>query len=156
MTWVKLDDGFPNSPKVDRLSDKAKLLYVAGLCYCGRNLTDGVLTTGKAVKIVLAEVGAKPRHVTELHEAGLWDRMVDGWLVHDYLDYNPSREKVLEERRKARDRMAQRRGSSERSGEHTGERSGVRSASPSRPVKEEKTLGEQGLFRIPPQRVQAS
>lgn len=148
MTWVKLDDGFPNNPKVEQLSDKAKLLYVAGLCYCGRNLTDGVLTAAKAVKVVLAEVRATRRHVTELHEAGLWDRLADGWMVHDYLDHNPSREKVMDERRKARDRMANRRGSGERSGEQPAEGSGARSPSPSRPVKD-KTLGELGLFTVP-------
>lgn len=134
VTWVKLDDGWPNNHKVEPLSDKAKLLYICGLCYCGRNLTDGVLNK-KASGIVLAESGASRRHIVELHEAELWDRLEDGWKVHDYLDCNPTREQVLAEREKARKRMK-----AARSGARSGEPSAARSPSPSRPVKDQEPL----------------
>ena len=97
MTWVKLDDGWPNNHKVEPLTDKAKLLYICSLCYCGRNLTDGVLNK-KATGIVLAESGASRRHVVELHEAELWDRLEDGYLVHDFLEHNPTAEEVRRRR----------------------------------------------------------
>lgn len=34
----------------------------------------------------------------QLVAAGLWEPMEGGWQIHDYLDYNPSRDQVLEER----------------------------------------------------------
>ena len=43
MTWIKLDDGFPNNPKIVGLSDHSFRLYIAGLCYSGKYLTDGFI-----------------------------------------------------------------------------------------------------------------
>lgn len=155
MAWVKLDDGFPNNPKVASVSLRARWLHLVAMCYCGRNLTDGALSS-RAVRVVVAEADVPRKHVDELHHAGLWDRAADGYLIHDYLEYNPSRDKVLEDRDAAKRRMQRLRsgdGSGERSGEQTGERSlarsGVRSGTPSRPVVKDKTLGELGLFRPP-------
>jgi hypothetical protein len=98
MPYALLDDNWPNNGKVQRLSKDAKLLYVAGLCFCSRNLTDGVLTA-KSVKIVLLEIDAKPRHVNELFEQGLWDRAADGYLVHDYTDVNKPAEEIKQRRK---------------------------------------------------------
>lgn len=98
MPFALVDDVWFTNPKVTRLSKDAKLLYLAGNCYCSRNLTDGVLTK-TAVRIVLLEVTAKPRHVTELHEAGFWDRLEDGYLVHDWHDINRPAEEIKQRRK---------------------------------------------------------
>jgi hypothetical protein len=98
MSWFKGDDNLPNNHKLENLSVPAKFLYVCSLAYCARNLTDGALTA-RAVKIVRAECPAAAKHVGELADAGLWDRAADGYIVHDYLEYNPTREQVLAERK---------------------------------------------------------
>ena len=43
MSWVRLDDNFPNHPKVVGLSDQAFRLYISGLCYASHYLTDGLI-----------------------------------------------------------------------------------------------------------------
>jgi hypothetical protein len=43
MTWVRLDDQFPDHPKVVNLSDRAFRLHVWGICYSARFLTDGLI-----------------------------------------------------------------------------------------------------------------
>ncbi len=101
MSWAKLDDGLPNNPKVEGLSDRAFRLYVGSICYCARNFTGGALTA-KATRIVCAEAAALKKHVGELHDAGLWDRTGDGYLVHDYLKYNPSTEDAKERQEQLR------------------------------------------------------
>jgi hypothetical protein len=42
MSWVRLDDSFPEHPKVIALTDAAFRAHVRGLCYAGRFLTDGL------------------------------------------------------------------------------------------------------------------
>jgi hypothetical protein len=108
MAWVKVDDGFPNNAKVEPLSDRAFRLHVAGMCYSARNLTDGILSP-RSVTILRAETKATNKHAAELISAGLWDVIDDGYSIHDYLEYNPTREKVLAERVKARQRMGKNR-----------------------------------------------
>lgn len=94
MNWIKLDDQFFSHPKVVDLSKDAKLLYLAGLCYCGAQLTDGLITRG-GVRIIGAMVEAGVDcTTTELVAAGLWEVVDGGWQVHDYLDYQSSREKA--------------------------------------------------------------
>jgi len=120
MTWVKIDDQFRRHPKVRRLSSFAIDLYVTGLCYCSSGLTDGAIDQ-QGLEIILAEtrLARKRRSVIqELLDAELWLPVHGGFLVKDFLDYNPPAEKVREERAKARVRM-QRLRSGERSGEQT-------------------------------------
>ena len=100
MTWARLDDGLFENTKFLGLSRAAKLLYIAGLVHCARQLTDGHIERG-AVKIVRAMAGSGPKHAEELVGVGLWNVNGAGYVVHDFLEYNPSREQVLERRAKS-------------------------------------------------------
>jgi hypothetical protein len=135
VSWVKLDDQFAEDELVAELTDRAFRLHVIALCYCGRNLTDGMLDP-RAIRVVCAVLTASKasRWVTELVASGLWIEHPNGWYeIKNYLDFNPSEAHVKEERRKARERMSKKR-SEERSPEQTPERS----PSPSRPVPKDK------------------
>lgn len=93
MTWVKVDDSFPRHPKVIGLPAAVKWSYVEALCYCAQYLTDGAFPPG----IV------PDKDVRSLIEVGLVD-LADGgsFAVHDYLEYNPSRESVQSKSKKNR------------------------------------------------------
>ena len=41
MTWVKLDDGFYDNPKIVAVGFDGAGLYAMCLAYCGRHMTDG-------------------------------------------------------------------------------------------------------------------
>ena len=87
MPWVKLDDAFPEHQKVDGLSDGAFRLHVAALCHAGRNLTDGFIGSERVSRLVPR---FRKQHVAELVASCLWHDTEGGWVIHDYLAYNPS------------------------------------------------------------------
>ena len=99
MTWVKLDDRFFDNPKIAALSDAAKVAYLEATCYCARELTDGFVPLNKGNRFA-----GKARVAQELVPQ-LWELADGGYRVHDYLKYNPPREKVLAERAAAQRRM---------------------------------------------------
>lgn len=88
MTWVRLDEDYATHPKVVQLSDKAARAHVTWLCWCNKHLTDGLIP-----KKILPKRVAK-----ELLEAGLLEDRGDSWFLHDYFDYQPSREQIEAER----------------------------------------------------------
>lgn len=103
MPWVRLDDRFPSHRKVALLSDRAFRLHVSAICWCAENLTDGHIADRELPLVArLRNVKATAK---QLQDAGLWDRSDSGWLIHDYLDYNPSRDQVLAERKKNAERQ---------------------------------------------------
>ncbi len=93
MTWVKLDDTFPTNQKVDALTADAFRLYVEALCHCAANLTDGQVTRTALRRLWDGDPA-------ELVDAGLWTASEDGYVVNDYLEFNPSRAEVLEQRKR--------------------------------------------------------
>lgn len=92
MTWVKLDDGFADHPKIAPLSNEAFRVFVHGLCYSARHLTDGRIPQAVAKAI------SPRRALDELVEAGLWNRNGTGFVIHDYLDFQPSSEQIRAKR----------------------------------------------------------
>jgi hypothetical protein len=105
MAWAKLDDQFVEHPRISRLSDKAFRLHVASICHAARKLTDGHIseTDGRVLR-ALTRTGA--RHVDELLETGVWTlNGGDGWMIRDYLDYNPPADEVKEKRKAEAERL---------------------------------------------------
>jgi len=98
MPWVKLDDRFPSHRKIALLSDRAFRLHVSAICWSSENLTDGRI--GDRELPLVAHIRGLKATAKQLEDAGLWDRTDDGWMIHDFLDYNPSREQILAERKK--------------------------------------------------------
>jgi hypothetical protein len=117
MPWVKLDDHFDEHPKLAQAGPLGLALWVAGLAYCNRNLTDGFIPHRVAHAMLSWEgigiySGTTGEDVTGemvagmLVTAGLWEREGSDYRVHDYLEFQPSRTQVTEARAKARLRMS--------------------------------------------------
>lgn len=94
MPWVRFDDQFPIHRKVEVLSDRAFRLHVRAIFWCARNLTDGFVHR-RELSVVAGRMRGPGKCVAELVASGLWIEQQDGWIIHDYLDYQPSRERVL-------------------------------------------------------------
>ena len=90
---MKLDDRFPDHPKVVGLSDKGFRLYVRGLCYERGHLTDGLLSAA------LVRAWANLKFAQELVDHGLWEKNPQGYLIHDWHDYGESRSQIFDRRR---------------------------------------------------------
>ena len=103
MTWIKLDDSFPDHPKVIGLSNDAFRLHIEALCYCGRFLTDGFVPMGVTSKLANGNMAL----VVELSEAGLWREMPtrNGFDIHDYLTYQSSKAQVEADKEANRNRV---------------------------------------------------
>lgn len=109
MTWVRLDDQFDEHPKFEAAGPLAGWLFVVGLTYAARNLTDGFVPRGAVRRLAdwhrVGEDVTAAQLATELVEVGLWEAVEGGYQVHDYLDYQPSRAQVLAERERNRQRQ---------------------------------------------------
>jgi hypothetical protein len=103
MAWVRLDDTFPEHPKIDAAGGDAAWLHVCALSYCNRNETDGYVPRERITK--LSDRKQPYRLAARLVAVGLWDVAVDGWQIHDYLDFQPSKAKLQAERDAAKERM---------------------------------------------------
>lgn len=96
MPWVKVDDQFQDHPKFLDVSLAAVGLWVAGLAYCSRYLTDGKMSSS-----AVRRLGGTKKLCDELQAVGLWTTTTDGgWQIHDYLQYNPSSDQVRDLREK--------------------------------------------------------
>lgn len=92
MTWVKVDDKFPDHPKAVSLSDGAVACWLRGLCYSSRHELDGDLPTG-ALRLL-----GTTKTAGELVAAGLWEATDVGWTIHDYTVHQRTREEIDEMR----------------------------------------------------------
>jgi hypothetical protein len=119
MTWARFDDGYAQSPKIIGLTDKAFRLHVTAICYAAQMMTDGFIPEAAPRFWQLTKA------IPELVGAGLLEVAQGGWAVHDFLEYNPSREQVLNERATATE---QRRLAGKASGQARRERAAERNA----------------------------
>jgi hypothetical protein len=103
MTWVRIDDGFAQHPKVVAAGPLAMAMQVAALCYCNRNLTDGFIP--RSVARTLLDVSAK-KIIISLLTSGLWREIDGGYQIHDYEDYQPTKAQIQAEREIAKRRFA--------------------------------------------------
>jgi len=106
--WVRIDENAMEHHKIGNLSDGGFRLWVQGLAHCQKFLTDGYIAEG-AVRLLRAY---SPKRRGELLTSGLWELSETGISVHDFLDWNESREHVMAARKAARNRMSKLRGSS--------------------------------------------
>lgn len=97
---MKLDDGFWSNPKIMALGNEAAGVYTRMLSYCGQHLTDGHVAD-EVAKLICSKGGV----FDKLKDSGLIERNGAGWIVSDFLEFNPSREQVENERRSSRERM---------------------------------------------------
>jgi len=113
MTWVKIDDSFPDHPKIIGLSDSAFRAHIQGLCYCGRFLTDGFIPSAAIGKIGALEA------IGQLIDAGLWQEepSASGYLIYGYLDHQTSKKQVEEKRETVRQRQKRYRDKTKDNGE---------------------------------------
>jgi len=96
MTWVRTDDGSPNHPKFARAGVEAFGWWVAAKCYCNRLLTDGLIPTKDLPHVFPGVQGEQlERIIRALVKQSSAIKTRSGLRLHDYLEYQPSREQVM-------------------------------------------------------------
>lgn len=110
MPWVRFDDQFTIHRKIARLSDAAFRLHVAAIFWSSRNLTDGYVSV-EDLKDLNSKSRSPSKFVAELVSRGLWHPAgekcgsetcsaptSDGWVIHDYLGFQFSKDRVIKRR----------------------------------------------------------
>lgn len=110
MPFGRLHEEAAGESKLLALSDAAWRMWAMGLIYCQKNLTDGFIDA-----FAIATFGVRDRNLDRVAEelckpqvrgrAPLWAKVEGGFEVHDYLQWNDSKEEILAGRSKAKDRV---------------------------------------------------
>lgn len=117
MSWVKLDDNFPDHPKLVRVPDSAFRLWVSAIAYCNRHLTDGLVPT-EALRSISPVTRYPLKAASALVRERLWHDSKSSpcdspscpfhlgivsppapgadFVIHDYWDYQPKSAKAEE------------------------------------------------------------
>ncbi|MEU6858847.1 hypothetical protein AB0B28_08240 [Glycomyces sp. NPDC046736] len=140
MPWVRFDDDFPDHWKIEPLSDGAFRLHTNAIFRSSKWLTDGYLPKNRLDLIAPRRMKRPGKYVAELEAAGLWEPTEDGWNLHDFLDYQPSKVQVKTERAKTAERQKRWRERQKapvtdgvNNGSSNGVTDGVTNAAPTRP-----------------------
>ncbi|MDH6448247.1 hypothetical protein M2155_000655 [Streptomyces sp. SAI-119] len=108
-TYVKVHDGLPDHPKIIEAGGEAGWLYICGLAYASRQLTDGVIS--KRLVRRLTDGSNPEASASALVRVGLWHdgehdcpkcplAGPDAYVIHDYLDHQRSASEVADLRSK--------------------------------------------------------
>ncbi|MEU5496119.1 hypothetical protein [Streptomyces griseofuscus] len=122
-TYVKVHDGLPDHPKIIEAGGEAGWLYICGLAYASRQLTDGVIPVRLVPRLT---DGSKPEaSASALVRVGLWHEGThdcprcpqpgpDTYVIHDYTEHQRSASEVA-------DLRAKRSAAGQRGGKRSGE-----------------------------------
>jgi hypothetical protein len=124
VTWVRIDDHFDEHPKLAQAGTVCWGVWLAGIAYSNRNLTDGFIpwsvarslgswemldlepdeddpdsrlriwTVGRMCGMAGEDINTE-WIIERLVGVGLWDQVAGGFRIHDFDDYQPTKDEVL-------------------------------------------------------------
>ena len=128
MGWVRISDDFYDNDKIALAGAHGLAVWISGLAFCNRNLTDGMIPRNKARALVdftgcavvtgtfTIEDDCDVRAIERLVALDLWhaedhdcpdcpDPGPMRYIVHDYLKFQPSRAEIEERAEANRERV---------------------------------------------------
>jgi hypothetical protein len=98
--------GAPRNLKLVSVPPAARWLWLSAICWSKEQCTEGRVPEG-ALTIIGNDLHQPRRLAASLVRAGLWERAGDGdgWLVHDFLDWQESMDEIDERRARNAERM---------------------------------------------------
>lgn len=112
MTWFRVDDSFPDHPKLEKIESDpvSHALAVATWTLmgadCARRLTDGFVSPARLEKVIRWPEKLRVKACETLVSAGLWTVTQGGWVFHDWHDYQPTSEKAKAQKARNRERQS--------------------------------------------------
>jgi len=101
---ARIDDGFRDHPKFIDATCAAIGLWIGAIAYCCKHATDGVLPKAALPRLAPRETPKqRDAMVEELLDSGAWEQHSERtYYIHDFLDWNDSREDVRRRREAGR------------------------------------------------------
>lgn len=103
MTWLRIDDGMVDHRKWAALESDPRTwaeclaVWVALASYCQRTLSDGHVPEARLARLTPLGARAKAR-CDDMVRVGLMELVADGYVFHDWLEYQSSRAHVEAQR----------------------------------------------------------
>ena len=95
MAWTRIDDKFLMNPKVQTAGPLGMALYLAGLIYANANLTDGFIVESMLPVLCGMAYQTPSKGMAQvLVNLNLWEKVEGGYQIHDFLEFNKSREQI--------------------------------------------------------------
>ncbi|MBO0834435.1 MAG: hypothetical protein J2P28_02815 [Actinobacteria bacterium] len=111
MAWARLDDKRAMNRKLRAAGFAARGLDEAAICQIAGDETDGYISEDTVVMLAQAHKEKRWRKLVDaLVEAERWDPVEGGWMVRNYLEFNPSHADLEAKREADRKRQGKRRG----------------------------------------------
>lgn len=107
MPVIILSTSIPTNPKFRGLSHGAFRLWITLLMWSKEHLSDGFLPV-ETVRKAFPRCGVYVHELTtpvDTHLAPLWHPVEGGYLIHDYADWQDTKDDIQEKRRKWRERQ---------------------------------------------------
>lgn len=102
--YLPLSVDFCSNPRLLRAGERAGWLYIAAALLSKRVMSDGFIEEVQLPTLGLKGVRAR---ADALVREGLWERVNGGYQIVGYLDRNPSRDQILEDRKAEAERKRQ-------------------------------------------------
>jgi len=102
MSWARLDDAILDNPKISAAGPLGFALHVAAITWCARNLTNGLIPKTRAHCLLPGEWTDIAQHLLVCE---LWHDCGVNYELHDFLDFNFSREQVQKRRQSTQMRV---------------------------------------------------
>lgn len=106
MAWVKLDDQAPRNAKLLRAGPSAAWMWVCGIAHCQAHMSEGFIADEALSMIGVTGIARAKKLADVLVSCALFDRVDGGYVVHDYLDFNETREEALARKRSLKAKRA--------------------------------------------------
>ena len=100
MAWFKVDDHLYSHPKWLSLPKSARALWVTAGAWSAGQLLDGHIPAA-----VLPMLDGTRREAQALVDAGLWEVNCDGWVFHDWDEFQPTKSAVVAKRARDAERL---------------------------------------------------
>lgn len=102
MRWLKLDVNFASNPKLIAVGPHAAYVYIRGLAYCVANLTDGMIPKKEARRWAGKSVLQRLITIHPGQHNPLWFDIGWAFNVHDFSQWQETKEQVEERARRNR------------------------------------------------------
>lgn len=100
MAWFKVDDHLYSHPKWLAAPKTARALWVTAGAWSAGQLKDGFVPS-----TALAILEGTKREAQILIDIGLWEEAPGGYRFHDWAQFQPTREAVMEKRARDAERL---------------------------------------------------